>query len=83
MHTYRIRTHTLLDVLLTYVNKATGISGASRALVVKDPPALGSVSGLGKSSGGEEMAAQYSCQENPTDRRVWLATVHGVANSRT
>ena len=26
---------------------------------------------------------QYSCLENPMDRRVWWATVHGVAKSRT
>ena len=26
---------------------------------------------------------QYSCLENPTDRRAWRATVHGVAKSRT
>ena len=26
---------------------------------------------------------QYSCLENPMDRRVWRATVHGVAKSRT
>ena len=26
---------------------------------------------------------QYSCLENPIDRGAWLATVHGVAKSRT
>ena len=26
---------------------------------------------------------QYSCLENPLDRGVWWATVHGVAKSRT
>ena len=26
---------------------------------------------------------QYSCLENPMDRGVWWATVHGVAKSRT
>jgi len=26
---------------------------------------------------------QYSCLENPMDRGAWLATVHGVAKSRT
>ena len=25
---------------------------------------------------------QYSCLENPMDRRAWWATVHGVAKSR-
>ena len=26
---------------------------------------------------------QYSCLENPMDGGAWLATVHGVAKSRT
>ena len=26
---------------------------------------------------------QYSCLENPMDRRAWQSTVHGVAQSRT
>ena len=26
---------------------------------------------------------QYSCLENPTDRRDWKAAVHGVAEGRT
>ena len=26
---------------------------------------------------------QYSCLENPTDRRNWWATVHGVTESQT
>ena len=31
----------------------------------------------------EEMALQCSCLENPTDREVWRATVHGVRKSQT
>ena len=30
---------------------------------------------------GNGDALQYSCLENPTDRRAWRATVHGVAES--
>ena len=26
---------------------------------------------------------QYSCLENPMDRRAWQATVHGVTKSQT
>ena len=56
--------------------------------VVKNPAAnagdLASISGPGRSPGGEnDNALQYSCLENPMDRGVWWATVHGVAKSRT
>ena len=33
--------------------------------------------------GGHGKPLQYSCLENPTDRRVWQAAVHAVANSWT
>ena len=45
---------------------------------------LGSIPGLGRSPGeGNGNPLQYSCLENPTDGGAWLATVHGVAKSRT
>ena len=45
---------------------------------------LGSILGLGRSSGeGNGNPLQYFCLENPMDRGVWWATVHGVAKSRT
>ena len=56
------------------------VPGASQVeLVVKNPPAsvgdvrdLGSVPGVGKSSeGGNGSPPQYSCLENPMDRRAW------------
>ena len=38
----------------------------------------------GRSPGkGDGYPLQYSCLENSTDRGVWWATVHGVANSQT
>ena len=44
---------------------------------------LGSIPGLGRSlGGGHGNSPQYSCLENPTDRGVWQATVHGVAGVR-
>ena len=59
--------------------------------VVKNLPAnagevreMGLTSGLGKSperTHGNPL--QYSCLENPTDRRAWQATVHRVAKSQT
>ena len=57
----------------------------------KNPPAnsgdireAGSVPGLRRSPGGRHgNTVQYSCLENPVDREVWWATIHGVAKSWT
>ena len=44
----------------------------------------GLIPGLGKSSGeGNGNLLQYSCLENPMDRRAWWATVHEVTQSWT
>ena len=59
--------------------------------MVKNPHAnagnvrdVGSVPGLGRSSGGGHgKPLQYSCLENPMDGGAWKATVHGVAKSWT
>ena len=61
------------------------------ALVVKNPSAnagdlrdTGLIPGLGRSpGGGRGDSLQYSCLENPMDKRAWLATVHGVMRSQT
>ena len=46
--------------------------------------ALGLIPGSGRSPGeGNGNPLQYSCLENPMDRRAWWATVHGVVKSRT
>ena len=67
-------------------------NGASQVvLVVKNTPDnigdvkdLGSIPGSGRSpGGGHGNPLQYSCLENPMDRRAWRATVHGVAKSHT
>ena len=55
--------------------------------MVKNVPAIaggtedsGSIPGWGRSpGGGHGNPLQYSCLENPMDRRAWGATVHGVA----
>ena len=45
---------------------------------------LGSIPGLGRSSGeGNGNPLQYSCLENPVDRGALWATVCGVTKSRT
>ena len=44
----------------------------------------GSTPGWGRFPGeGNGSPLQYSCLENPMDRRAWWATAHGVAKSRT
>ena len=58
-----------------------GFPGSS---VVKNPPTnagnAGLVCGLGKYYGeGNSNALHYSCLGNPTDSRVWWATIHEVA----
>ena len=46
--------------------------------------ALGSVPGLGRSSGeGHGNPFQYSCLENPKDSGAWQPTVHGVTKGWT
>ena len=58
--------------------------GASQVvLMVKNLPANagdnGLIPGLGRSpGGGHGNPLQYSCLENPMDRRVWRAAVHGL-----
>ena len=56
--------------------------------MVKNPPANsgdsrdeGLIPGSGRSSGeGNGNPLQYSFLENPMDRGIWQATVHGVSN---
>ena len=60
-------------------------------LVVKSLPANAGdlrdtslIPGSGRSPGeGKENPFQYSCLENPMDRRAWWATAHRVAKSWT
>ena len=59
-------------------------------VVVKNPSAkagdardMGLIPGLGRSPGeGNGNPQHYSCLGNPTDRRAWWATVHGVSSVR-
>ena len=45
---------------------------------------VGSVLGLDRSSGGRHgNPLQYSCLENPMDRRAWQAMVHRITRSWT
>ena len=61
------------------------------ALVIKNPPVnagdirdMGSTPGSGRSLGGEHgNPLQYSCLENPMDRRALRSIVHSVTKSQT
>ena len=45
---------------------------------------MGSILGLGRSIvEGNDSSLQYSYLENPMDRGVWQAMVHGVTRSQT
>ena len=60
-------------------------------LVVKNPPTngedkrdVGSIPASGRSPGeAHGNPLQYSCLENPMDRRAWWAVVHSVTKSQT
>ena len=50
----------------------------------RDTGDVGSISGSGRSPGvGNGNPLQYSCLENPMDRRAWQAIVHGAPKSWT
>ena len=57
-----------------------GLDGKESACSVGD---LGSIPRLGRSpGGGHGNSLQYSCLENPMDRRAWQAIVHGILQAR-
>ena len=56
-----------------------GSDGKASACNAGDP---GSIPRLGRSPGeGNGNPLQYSCLENPMNRRAWRATVYGVTKS--
>ena len=71
--------------------KVTYMGASQMALVVKDLPVnagdfrdVGLIPGSGRfPGGGHGSPLQYSCLENPMDRRTWRAMLHRVAKSRT
>ena len=61
-----------------------GAVGKESACNAGDTGDASSISGLGRSPGGESgNPVQYSCLGNAMDRGAWRATVYGVAKSRT
>ena len=66
----------------------TELKASPCGTVVKNLPAnagdASSIPGSGRSPGVENgNPFQYSCLENPMDKRAWWATAHGVTKSRT
>ena len=60
-----------------------GASGKEPACQSRRHRDTGLIPGLGRSLGeGHENPLQYSCLENPMDRQVQWATVHGVSKSQ-
>ena len=59
---------------------SAGSVGKESACNAVDPDLI---PGSGRSPGeGSGNPLQYSCLENPMDRRAWWATVHGIARVR-
>ena len=59
-------------------------SGKELAFNVGDLRDMGLIPGSGRTPGGVHgNPLQYSCLENPMDRRTWQTTVHGVTKSWT
>ena len=55
----------------------------SLSAYVGDVRDTGSIAGSGRFPGeGHGNPLQYSCLENPTDRRAWRATVHWVTKNQ-
>ena len=67
------------------------MASSASSIVIKNPPANAEDTGrhkfnpwLGRSpGGGNDDPLQYSCLENPMDKRAWWAIVYGVARSQT
>ena len=69
--------HLDLDSSLQYLVEVYAVSDGKEAAC--DAGDLGSIPGSGRSPGeGNSNPLQYSCLENPMDRRAWQATVRGV-----
>ena len=73
-----------------FKERSTSLGASPVALEEKNLPASagdvrdeGLIPGLGRSPGGwHGNPLQYSCLENPMDRRGWWAAVHRVAKSQ-
>ena len=61
-----------------------GAGVKNQASKAGDTRGIDTIPGSGRSpGGGNGHPLQYSCSENPMDRRTWRATVYGVVKSQT
>ena len=77
--------HAFPDVVYSLLSGLPRWSAAKKPLAsAGDAGDKGSSPGLRRSPiGGNGNSLQYSCLENPMDRRTWQATVHEVAKNQT
>ena len=60
-----------------------GAGGKSVPANARDLRDIGLITGFGRfPEGGHSNPLQYSCQENPMDRRTWQVIVHRVSKSQ-
>ena len=60
------------------------LGGKDSACNMGDARDVGFIPGSGRyPGGGNGNPLQYSCLENPMDRGIWWATIHGVTKSQT
>ena len=69
---------------LTFKGFLRWLSGKESACQCRSLRKPGLIPGSRRSSGGgNDSSLQYFCLENPMDRGVWWATVHGITKSWT
>ena len=89
MHSLRPTLQNSTDVPLTTKHRVTiwssnSTSGSDGKESACNAGHLGLILGAGRSPGEDHgNPLQYSCQENPMDRRAWQAAGHRVAKSQT
>ena len=67
-------------MLPAYSGLPRWLSGKESACNAGDAGDAGSIPDPGRSpGGGNGNPLQYSCLENPMDKKAWKATVHGVS----
>ena len=75
---------TMLSLINFHVSYTRPFGGSDSKESACKAGNLGSIPGLGRSSGeGNGYPLQYSCLENPMNRGAWQNTVHGAAKSQT